>query len=124
MRLLTTVTLSIAAMLLAFAAVSASRAEAAGNTAKFAVDDYRITLDGDDPTGPLVMNIHGKASAHGNEYLPFQWKVPDARAYLPILQTCANGKLMGQVRLSENRDDKPIKGEGMLSELSCKMVLK
>ena len=97
---------------------------ASGGTAKFAVQDYRITMDGEETGGALPMVIRGKAAAHGNEYLPFRWRVPDGRPYLPILQTCAAGGLNGQVRLAEDRDDRPIDGEGPLLEISCQVDMK
>ena len=117
---LTVISLTVIGLIvLATALAGPPTAQAGDGVARFKASEWRLTLDGEDPELPVSLTIKGKASAYGNEYLPFRWKVPDARPYLSILQACGTGQLQGQARLTHDRDDKPIDGSGPLKEISC-----
>jgi hypothetical protein len=119
MRLLAPSLAVIGLVVLAVTLSGPPAAQAGDGVAKFKASQWRLTLNGEEAEFPISLSIKGKASAYGNEYLPFRWKVPDARPYLPILQACGTGQLQGQARLTHDRDDKPIDGQGPLKEISC-----
>jgi hypothetical protein len=100
-------------------------AAAGSSTVKFSVTEYKIKVD-PESEAPWALEIKGKASAYGNEYIDFKWSVPDVRPYLPLLQACAVGRLTGEVSVDDDKDmdGKAIEGEGPLRELTCRVILK
>lgn len=117
-------TVALALALAAPVALPVGTAQA-GSGAKFSIASYRLTMTAERPD-TVSLEMRGRVSTYGREKTDFRWTVPDAHKWLPILNTCTNGSLMGEVNIGDQAavSDRMVEGEGPILELSCRVILK
>jgi hypothetical protein len=120
---------SFAAVVLASCLLTPAVADARGLLVKFTVVEWRMDLEvSNDPEAPPKMELtfKGTAKALGNEGIGFRWKVKNPRPYMDLLKACGGNRLFGEVEYDDeiDRNQKDIEGEGQLSTLSCRAILR
>lgn len=103
--------------------LSPAPADAAGALVKFFVTDYRLKMGGESGS-KIELTLRGRASVYGSDKIEFEWKIPDATPYLPMLSACSVGTLNGSVSVDDDEGESKIEGSGPLTELSCRVILK
>ncbi|MCO4771730.1 MAG: hypothetical protein KDA24_16995 [Deltaproteobacteria bacterium] len=123
----------VAALFVTSAPTDADAARA--NSIKFWASEFKITqempqnvAEGEIAIPTMSLEIKGRASAYGGEKVDFEYKVPDARLWLDMLQACSgssarlSGVIAANARIDE--DSKMIEGKGGLQSLVCRQILK